>query len=486
MKISREEEFKACVVKIIVDNIDYNWFKPHKTLNDYQSSGSGFFIDNKGTILTCFHVIQGSIKIWITIPQQGKKRYEAEIISSCPISDLALIKVKDLKNEKFLTVKEVDTDGSKEVYAVGYPLGSDNIKTSSGIISGMEGYHLQIDAPINEGNSGGPLIRKCEDCSLEVIAINSSKVTNADNIGYAIPTNIFLSIKDLMYKKTKIIYRPELLTWFSKSNQYTLQFLDCKDDCQSGLYITHILKKSPLFQVGLNVGDILCKFDNMKIDNFGECYLESMKERIPLHDLLQFYTIDQKVDIEFWNSKLKKIIKKEIILSQGNNFYSIRKKYPSLESVDYKIFGGMVIMELTLNHIDLLKRTDFDLSNIVNLANYQKKKNRITPVVFISHIFPGSIISSSESIFPGSIITKINNQTITSLESFKFNCNKIIKKDNKDYFILETDNYNKIILDYNKLGEEKKFLNSKYKINDDDESNSIPNKYEIIYEIRIS
>ena len=66
-----EDHYKLSVVKILVDNIDFNWYKPCKL--QIIKPPVLDFIDDQGTILTCFHVIENSIKIWITIPEMGKK-----------------------------------------------------------------------------------------------------------------------------------------------------------------------------------------------------------------------------------------------------------------------------------------------------------------------------------------------------------------------------------------------------------------------------
>ena len=111
------------------------------------------------------------------------------------MNDLALLKIKDYQNEYFLNLGNSDEINQQDkVIAVGYPLSSDNLKFSSGIISGLHGILLQTDAPINEGNSGGPLVKlNIETNQYYVLGVNSSKVKSsiADNIGYSVPINLF-------------------------------------------------------------------------------------------------------------------------------------------------------------------------------------------------------------------------------------------------------------------------------------------------------
>ena len=88
---------KVAIVKIIADTIDYDWFSPYKIKGSNQSHGSGFFIDEYGHILTCAHVIENSIKIYIIISDEGQKPIEVNVINICFDRDIALFKIIDKK-----------------------------------------------------------------------------------------------------------------------------------------------------------------------------------------------------------------------------------------------------------------------------------------------------------------------------------------------------------------------------------------------------
>ena len=182
--------FYNTICKIIAHNVVHDWYAPFRSPYENQSIGSGFFINNEGYILTCSHVVEDAIKLEITIPIFGKKKYSAEIISISPDYDIALLKTNYNNGENFLKLGNSDlvTQGIK-VNAVGYPLGQENLKLTGGVISGSQEHLFQTDAPINPGNSGGPLINDKN----EVIAINSQKISanTADNIGYSVPINYY-------------------------------------------------------------------------------------------------------------------------------------------------------------------------------------------------------------------------------------------------------------------------------------------------------
>ncbi len=476
VNLLNKENFKNSIVKIISDNVDFNWFKPYKNLEDYRSSGTGFFIDDIGTILTCFHVISNSIKIWITIPDEGKKKIDVTVISTCPQSDIALLRVNNYKNKGYLKLSKDEYNENKKVFAAGYPLNSDKLKITSGIISGIQGYHIQIDAPINSGNSGGPLIKNCEDCEIEVIGINSSKIVSsvADNIGYAIPINVFNVVKDNMYSKQKIIYKPELLVWFNNSNEYVHELYQTENNCKSGYLITHIDNKSPFLKIGIKANDILCSFDNKKVDNYGECLIDN-NERIHIDDILQNYKINDEIIIKYWNSK-KRIIKEDKITLDLGNIFSIKKKYPNFENIEYEIIAGMIVMELTVNHIELLKKSNFEYNQIFELARYKEKKNRLENVLIVTHIFSGSYMSSSDIIKAGDIIDKINDIKVNNINQFRKEFTNLYCVNNKKYIVIETKNYKKIIIDIKKIIEDEKFLSDKFNYKKSSLLDSITNK----------
>ncbi len=161
-----------------------------------KDTGSGFFIDNGGRILTNNHVIADASRIEVTLPDQT--RYRAQLLDRDPVNDLALLKIEPRRPEPFLKLGDSDTvQVGQKVLAIGNPFGLDGTMTT-GIISSLgrdlqtesgrrlEGL-IQTDAAINPGNSGGPLL----DSRGNVIAINTAIYGPGGNIGigFAMPIN---------------------------------------------------------------------------------------------------------------------------------------------------------------------------------------------------------------------------------------------------------------------------------------------------------
>jgi S1-C subfamily serine protease len=162
--------------------------------------GSGFVIDKDGHIVTNFHVIEGAERIQVGF--SNRENVEARLVGSDPATDLALLEV-DLPAQAFSPLALADSDAvevGEPVVAIGNPFGLERTVTA-GIVSALQravtspsgspiDHVIQTDAPINHGNSGGPLL----DGLGRVIGVNSQIETGGASdgnvgIGFAVPSN---------------------------------------------------------------------------------------------------------------------------------------------------------------------------------------------------------------------------------------------------------------------------------------------------------
>lgn len=159
-------------------------------------SGSGFFIDSSGTLVTNYHVIEGGTSAKVTTTDNktydilGYYDYDKE-------RDIALLKV-DGAGFAYLNVSEEKVSGGDTVYAIGSPLGLSNT-ISSGIVSNAERYYdgqdyIQVTAPISSGSSGGALI----DSYGNAIGITSGVIYTeqevSQNLNLAVPATCIASL----------------------------------------------------------------------------------------------------------------------------------------------------------------------------------------------------------------------------------------------------------------------------------------------------
>jgi hypothetical protein len=160
-------------------------------INTSSGTGSGFYLKNRNILVTNFHVVQGYRTV--AIEDQEKERYMAKVVFVNPYTDLAFL--QPVRNwEAAATASGFDAfarvENREQVYVLGFPFGMPYTETK-GIVSSarqlMEGRHyIQTDAAVNPGNSGGPVVNS----SGELVGITTSKFTNADNMGFAIPVEV--------------------------------------------------------------------------------------------------------------------------------------------------------------------------------------------------------------------------------------------------------------------------------------------------------
>lgn len=463
-------ELSKKTVKIISQKIEFDWIHPYKNSVIGQSIGSGFFINNKGYIITCSHVIENSQKIYIEIPYLGEERKEVEIVGLCPELDLALLKTKNYINKDYYELhddKEIYTmKPGKDVYAVGFPLGQDNLKFTKGIISGRQKSLIQTDTPINPGNSGGPLLY-----NNKVIGINASHIMFASNIGYAIPISHYFLIKDLLFNtKMKLIDRPFLGIVYQNSNEALININNCK--CESGILVKSVFKNSPVSKTGIKKGDIICEINNIKVDNFGLFDFQWFNEKMKFGDILKTIKNNEKINIKFWRNK--KLYNKNLIYS--NYKLNIHSKYHLYEknNIDYEVFGGMIIMELTENHLEIISdelyshiHSNSTISRRYNnFLSYLDDSNKGDTKLIITHIFPNSFIKNFKIIYEYDIIKTINNIKTNTLDEFRKNIKKTKNIKGDKFIEIETEIDSKIVISIkNIIKEEKMFSNIfKYKL----------------------
>ena len=153
-----------------------------------KGTGTAFVVHPDGYLMTCQHVVEGAAKMEVAI---GGKTYEATVIDSDEVRDIALIHI-EAKGLPMLSLANSEAvQVGEDVRAIGFPLSSilgDNVKQTRGTISGVnmdEGLKVfQIDAGINPGNSGGPLVNERG----EVVGVNFAKLMgDAVNVGFAVP-----------------------------------------------------------------------------------------------------------------------------------------------------------------------------------------------------------------------------------------------------------------------------------------------------------
>ena len=157
--------------------------------------GSGFFINEKGYLITNFHVIRGEKRISVTqFLLEGKVlrrvvHKEVEIVATAPFHDLTILRLKefDTKITPVVFSPEESLSIGETVFAIGNPLGLERTVTEGVLSQTHRNFggilYLQVDAPVNPGNSGGPLF----NARGQVVGIINMGVPIMEGLNFAIP-----------------------------------------------------------------------------------------------------------------------------------------------------------------------------------------------------------------------------------------------------------------------------------------------------------
>ena len=454
-KTLNQETIYNSVVKIICNKASVDLLLPYKISNQSQSIGTGFYIDKKGNILTAAHVVEDSVELWINMPEYGKKIFRAEIVSVYPDFDIAIIKIIDFKNKDYIKIGNSDKIRLRdEVYVIGYPNDPNYPIITSGTISGSRTNYIQTDTPVNSGNSGGPLLNS----NNEVIGVTSSIIKNSQNSSLITPINIFRENRTLMMKDDgKIIYKNVIGTLFVNSNDNYKELYGYNGNCKEGIIIKKILDKSPL-KGKVDDGDVICSINNgkktYKLDYYGESNETDRAGKISLSDIVKRCKPYQLVLLNVWSFKKNKTIIIKFKIPTFKDVYPVNKLFFPLSKIDYEIYAGMILMDLTTNHL-LLPQFRHLLYIIRNQEIY---KNQLV----ITHIFPSSKISEYNSVSEFTLVKKVNNIPVNSIESFRKAIKKPINSAKKKFFTLETTEYDRVILSLDEIKRESDKIKKKY------------------------
>jgi serine protease Do len=229
--------------------------------------GSGFIIDPSGLIVTNNHVVGEAAKVEIIL--QDDTRYPAKIIGRDPHTDLAVLQIKADKPLPYVTFGDSSAAQIGDwVVAVGNPFGLGGSVTT-GIISargrdihsGQFDDFLQIDAPINRGNSGGPTF----NLNGEVIGINTAIYSpngGSVGIGFAVPSNVAKTVVAQLEAHGKVSRG-----WLGVQIQEVTPAIAASLGLhgEHGALVAVVTPGSPGAQAGLKQGDVILSFNGGEV-----------------------------------------------------------------------------------------------------------------------------------------------------------------------------------------------------------------------------
>lgn len=439
-KAYANNNIEKSVIKIFTTSNSPNFFSPWKMKNTSSATGSGVVIQGN-KILTCAHVIADETFIQVQ-KNADPRKYIAKVESVSHDADLAILKLED--ESFFSDTKSLDLGGLPDlqdnVMVYGYPKGGNKLSITKGVVSRIEitNYShsgrgllsVQVDAAINSGNSGGPVIK--DD---KIVGIAFQSYTNAQNLGYVVPVPVIKHfLTDMKDGKYDGFPKLGVIGWSVTENPALRKYYGI-ENISGGILINKITEYSPVYGK-LQNDDILLKIDDKEIASDGTIPF-SQNDRIWFSYLISSKQAGDTVKVEYIRNKKRE--KTEIKLAYYNE---------EIKEIDYTIkpsfimYGGFVFTKLTRNLLeewgdDWFSKAPFAFIKYSEEGNPESIENA---VVIIDYM-PDEINVGYSSCYY-KIVKSVNGIKVKSLHHFV----ELLKNIKDDFINIETNqNYNMIL-----------------------------------------
>lgn len=242
--------------------------------------GSGFFIDKRGYLVTNYHVIESEVdpkyegysRLFLKMPDDPDTRIPARVIGWDPVFDLALLKTEIEPPAVFQLGTSEDLKVGNRIYAIGSPAGLDRTLTS-GIVSAQKrrllslGDVLQIDAPINHGNSGGPIV----DEAGRVQAVVFAGIEPFEGLNFAIPVELLRIILPDLYDGGKVSH-----PWFGAFGKTAV--LPGSPE-NAGVTMVYSVPTGPMYVAGVPSDAVITAMNGKRVRTLEELQHLIIRER---------------------------------------------------------------------------------------------------------------------------------------------------------------------------------------------------------------
>lgn len=479
LKISKL--YKNAVAKLTALNNEVDVAEPFTLTNECNEEvcGSGFFIkctdlylpremSHKRYLISNAHVIEGSStkRISISFPHLGDTILYGKVILACKSLDFAIVEVTAEANyhiekelgktfhQVFKTIPFVKmcakpfntkSELAKDVLAIGFPLASNDSHISCGNVSGKHEHYLQVNGSINSGNSGGPLFNH----KGEAIGICAASFEESEGITLAIEWfHVSKMLKHYWDRKSLVVYPPGLgVSCKRLIDAYAITKL--KDENVKGCLVSKVFPQS-CFKKSVKDGDIIMSIgddaNEFEVDRAGNVNVPYQNDKVKWFSLNVLMLLNPDTCfVRVYSKNRRKTV--NFTLQTVENM--VRYVMPSLETIPCFLFGGLVLTQLTRNHMEDVP-DDVD-PNVISF--FTKTQGSQESVVISSYFIPCALVEQGYNIKKLSIVQKFNKRKVTNVEQMKQMCAEAMQRyledreSKKTKFVELETNSSKYIMD---------------------------------------
>ena len=445
------QKSKKSIVKILGIHRTFNYVEPYLIDEETQAGGTGFFVDpsifgskfkskkNHRYILTNFHVVEDLTTDTCILKQPclGHSAITAKVIYVVPNLDVAILEINPfgehpmffeanlpdfLEDIPNLKVDQKAIKGnSQRVTAIGFPNLSTDYQICTGVISGRGMGMIQVNISFNGGNSGGPLFFKNK-----VIGICTATISDSEALGLAMPISQILHYFQKWTSFSQVLL--DTPSWGICYKPCTIDYLQSKGlEGMQGCLVKKTMEKMTIKKNDILMG--INSNERYNIDNFGLVKVAWTDKRVPINDMEFILSLDpNNIWLVFYS---RKNIKKAPIVPKIHRL-KVKKKYASWEPIEYVVMGGMVFMELCMNHLEEDEDEEtYAGHQAVHLANFIADTLALESTVVMTHVSPHSHVSTQQNFIPFDRLVKLNNRKVKRLSDIKVD---------SDFLTIETQN----------------------------------------------
>jgi S1-C subfamily serine protease len=411
------------------------WFIAHSEIGD------GSVVENPDELLliTNAHVAGDALYATIMVPSAGAHSIEVEVVGACVQRDLAMLRIKDpaqLRDHVSwvpapLTLGDSDSmQRAGQVMVLGYPLGLAGVKASMGFVSGYQQFeeqlYLQVTAPIDGGNSGGPLL----DGQGHVVGVVSAKIAQASGMSFAIPAIELKALLEVLYTRRTVTLPMTGIKPGLPSSRHIRDYFGINEGVggcnQSGLLINSVPPASLLEAASIRPGDVLLTVDGASVDRFSEVWIEAIEDRVHFDTFLARKPFLEPLNIEVWREK--QLIALQVKYDSTPQLAVPQVPETVVSPPQSMSFGGIAMMNLTYNLVEAMINS--------RLAKYMDPVERQTSAVVIVGVDAESPAGIDGSVHPGFMVERVNGYQVENIAQV---CKQMEVAQDEEWITMHTD-----------------------------------------------